>query len=513
MTVKQFQLRVRVQLRVPSLGESTSRHVLQECQELNLLEEVDEEDITARIAVDAEHPTLSYGVAFTSSFCALVLAVGAASSVRISICLSFAVLLLGVGLYALVNWRLKMLIHAMKRLDAEAKKANQAVLQREALSLGNNIYLFSSLANELVSESFMEDEKPRLIKSFYTEEMDELVHSSADLHSSHITQRGIGIPEESLDGDILVEVPRIPPYLFQTLLDLFVLHRSEVLRLLVLYLFRAHFRATFRMVFHLVFVFASDVNSHAARLTALQSTLSYKKSDPRSVRSNWSVFSGGSGLEQVALSLEDITIGIMNDHLSVDEVKRALQRVLSMSVFCESKGKESSAGEVPLSQSTIAEPLTDESRTCRTTLSVGVPLRDEVFEAIALHDDFDDFNISSTADDVLQKNRQLMEELRMALADRATDFAARERRALASFYGVTDEELKKIESAQETSCIQAPNSQMEYEGVSCDSYRADQHDDVDHEESAPRTERLLPSDLLAALRHRTVAEETIGDDD
>ncbi|WKY05993.1 hypothetical protein Q1695_006303 [Nippostrongylus brasiliensis] len=510
MTVKQFQLRVRVQLRVPSLGESTSRHVLQECQELNLLEEVDEEDITARIAVDAEHPTLSYGVAFTSSFCALVLAVGAASSVKISICLSFAVLLLGVGLYALVNWRLKMLIHAMKRLDAEAKKANQAVLQREALSLGlglpsrlhsncrlrlllccrNNIYLFSSLANELVSESFMEDEKPRLIKSFYTEEMDELVHSSADLHSSHITQRGIG-----------------------TLLDLFVLHRSEVLRLLVLYLFRAHFRATFRMVFHLVFVFASDVNSHAARLTALQSTLSYKKSDPRSVRSNWSVFSGGSGLEQVALSLEDITIGIMNDHLSVDEVKRALQRVLSMSVFCESKGKESSAGEVPLSQSTIAEPLTDESRTCRTTLSVGVPLCDEVFEAIALHDDFDDFNISSTADDVLQKNRQLMEELRMALADRATDFAARERRALASFYGVTDEELKKIESAQETSCIQAPNSQMEYEGESCDSYRADQHDDVDHEESAPRTARLLPSDLLAALRHRTVAEETIGDDD
>lgn len=48
-----------------------------------------------------------------------------------------------------------------------------------------------------------------------------------------------------------------------------------------------------------------------------------------------------------------------------------------------------------------------------------------------------------------QHGRQLMEELRSALAGRATEFAARERRALAAFYGVTDDELERIEKAND----------------------------------------------------------------
>lgn len=41
--------------------------------------------------------------------------------------------------------------------------------------------------------SFRDEEKRRLVKSFYTEEMRELLCSPADLDSSHITQRGIGV--------------------------------------------------------------------------------------------------------------------------------------------------------------------------------------------------------------------------------------------------------------------------------------------------------------------------------
>ncbi|KAK6057873.1 hypothetical protein COOONC_04569 [Cooperia oncophora] len=113
-------------------------------------------------------------------------------------------------------------------------------------------------------------------------------------------------------------------------------------------------------------------------------------------------------------------------------------------------------------------------------------------------------------DFVVQKeSRQLMEELRAALADRATEFAARERHALAAFYGVSDEELERIEKEHERSETAA----QQQEFSSDDVHDSENEDDGETaEEVLPRQARTLPSDLLAALRHRAVAEETIGDD-
>lgn len=51
----------------------------------------------------------------------------------------------------------------------------------------------------------------------------------------------------------------------QTLLDLFVLHRSEVLRLVVLYLSRSPFRAGLALLARLVFAFTADLNARIAR--------------------------------------------------------------------------------------------------------------------------------------------------------------------------------------------------------------------------------------------------------
>ncbi|RCN24248.1 hypothetical protein ANCCAN_30060, partial [Ancylostoma caninum] len=72
--------------------------------------------------------------------------------------------------------------------------------------------------------------------------MKDLVGSSADSDSSHITQRGVG-----------------------ALLDLFVLHRSEVLRLLVLYLFRSPLRSTLTLLVSVFFGIHREIDSHIER--------------------------------------------------------------------------------------------------------------------------------------------------------------------------------------------------------------------------------------------------------
>ncbi|RCN28275.1 hypothetical protein ANCCAN_25981 [Ancylostoma caninum] len=129
-------------------------------------------------------------------------------------------------------------------------------------------------------------------------------------------------------------------------------------------------------------------------------------------------------------------------------------------------------------------------------------------------------NKMSTEDDdrSVERSRELMDELRMALAGRAVEFAARERKALAAFYGVSDAELEELEKSQKHE--QSPAEVAHVEKPTEALYESPDHDEELDDEWTPvitsselnRT-RTLPPDLLSALRMRSVAEEVIGDVD
>lgn len=497
-------------LLLPSFGASASRFILQQSIEGDLLEEVDEDDLLAS-AVAVDESRSPYRTALLTSFSVLLLAFCASISPRVSCALIGVLLVAGFLLYFFAKWRLRLILRTTKELESAAQRANRALLQREALSFGlglpssrlhsscrlrlflccrDSVHLLTDFADQLVSEAFMDEEKRRLVKSFYTEEMRELLCSPADLDSSHITQRGIG-----------------------TLLDLFVLHRSEVLRLVVLYLSRSPFRAGLALLARLVFAFTADLNARIARFDDLRTSLSRKCRDRAKFCSYHDELKCQDGLEKIVFLLDDIIKAIVDEQLSAAEVKRALQRVLSMEI--SEPGMRSDTARIPSSSDKdYSEQAADADRAAAPGFSPGAPLRDEVFEVMAAPDDADDGDVGSMVDDegARQHGRQLMEELRSALAGRATEFAARERRALAAFYGVSDDELERIEKANDAA--QGHAGQDEEFTSGCGRTDNDGADELSVGAAGDRrlAARSLPSDLLAALRLRSVAEETIGDE-
>ncbi|VDM73268.1 unnamed protein product [Strongylus vulgaris] len=84
-----------------------------------------------------------------------------------------------------------------------------------------------------------------------------------------------------------------------------------------------------------------------------------------------------------------------------------------------------------------------------------------VYEVIASNDDTEVRNASVFEDDILYRNGELMDELRRALSGRATEFATRERRALAAFYGISDAELGKLEEEQKNQKPDTDDTQRE----------------------------------------------------
>ncbi|ETN83322.1 hypothetical protein NECAME_07440 [Necator americanus] len=153
-----------------------------------------------------------------------------------------------------------------------------------------------------------------------------------------------------------------------------------------------------------------------------------------------------------------------------------------------------------------------------------------VFEVIASHEDVEERDICyfDMENSARQQSRELMNELRMILADRATEFAARERRALAVFYGMSDAELDALEESQKSESrrcpednesrtdadlTKAPASDTFYEFSNQNEPFTVEDESNSERDSGERHARTLPSDLLAALRLRSVAEQTIGDDE
>ncbi|XGW29237.1 hypothetical protein V3C99_008781 [Haemonchus contortus] len=493
-------------------GTTASSYVLQECRNTELLEEVDEEDILASVSSLPESPNRWLLFVFLGSLTALVSALWVAGTLYLIGEVIVLVIAFGLALSYFIRWRLKVLLRAMKNVEVSAQNANRALLRREALSFGlglpstrlhsacrfrlflhcrEMVHLFNAIANQLVAMPSMKDEERRLISAFYTEEMRDLVYSQVDSESSHITQRGVG-----------------------TLLDLYILHRSEVLRLFILSLLRVPFSTALLLVFRLIFTVNASLNSFISNFDALKATLSQRNRSRLKTFKNEHEPRRYDGMEKVVLSLDDIANGITNKQLSPIEVKRALQRILLMDVFYES-GSRPSAEEPPSHDATADNEANVKNKSERLTefsVSEGEPLCDKVYEVIASPDDVDEsdtFFGDDTDSATQEKSNQLMEELRAALAGRATEFAARERRALAAFYGVSDEELEQIEKKNEKNESAAPPEEFSSDDVD----GCEHNDDEAAENISSRTARTLPPDLLAALRLRSVLEETIGDED
>ncbi|KJH44864.1 hypothetical protein DICVIV_09114 [Dictyocaulus viviparus] len=101
----------------------------------------------------------------------------------------------------------------------------------------------------------------------------------------------------------------------------------------------------------------------------------------------------------------------------------------------------------------------------------------------------------------LHRNREVMQELRMVLANRAREFEKREQRALAASYGVADMSEFMVKSKAP---IENCTSNEQFGTRDIDDNVAIP---VNHE--GPRYR--MPSDLLAALSVQSVVETTIGD--
>ncbi|KAJ1352241.1 hypothetical protein KIN20_008531 [Parelaphostrongylus tenuis] len=505
---------------VPSLGMLSSRYILDESRAYELLEEIDEDDITTSIAAPLSETSFPFrlstfflAVPFLTCyfyeryfFHPRSLSLSNFLLYKVVLCVGIVVFT-GVFLWLTIKWRLRVLIQAMKTLGDSSHKANRALLERELLSFGlgltslrihstcrlrlflfcrESIHLLSTLSKYLVSADFMSEEKERLLSIFYTNEMQELVHADVDADSSHVTQRGVG-----------------------TLLDMFVLHRSELLRLIVLYLFRASFLKASSLLFRLVINLYSDLTRCITRLHVLTNTLSLKDRNRTKIRSTRNEVNVTVGLNAVVFSLDDIINGILNGTLTAVEVKMALHRVLMMAC---------------LSDSELGPPLKNNDRTTEHENHENVlhgrqqnimqlddssyaTRPDEVFEAIASSDGIEDDSIPEVDDgSVVQQCRELMQELRLALADRASVFNERERRALAAFYGVDYSALPRSESTAKSEEV------LQQEAIPLAEASEPEGNNGVAETCQRRQSRQLPSDLLAALRMRSVVEQTIGDE-
>ncbi|CAJ0602457.1 unnamed protein product [Cylicocyclus nassatus] len=496
-----------------SVGAFAARCLLDESQSAELLEEIDENDLML-VTESGSEVSSQYQWMFPASVVVALASLILTWQYIIPTAIATGFLLCAYLARMFAKWRLRKFIRILEELDAAARRANQALLKREMLSFGlglsksqalsacrlelfrrcrATVFYVTALADCLVSADFMSEERDRLVSGFYTEEMRELVQSDVNVDSPHVTQRGIG-----------------------ALLDLFVLHRSEVLRLLVLYLHRSSALLSLKLVLRIIFVLIYDISGHVTRLNAFTNTVLHERTKTNKLHPAEAAKIGG--LDEVAVMLDEIITKIASKNASADEVRTALQRVLSMRIFNATAKTLNDEKVDEMDDGSTEKEYGARPNAVLRELAPPRPLRDEVFEVIASSEG-NEGKIMSFEDEVLHQNPELMDELHRALEGRASEFAARERRALAAFYGVTDAELDELEEAQNC-CEDDEDDVQGKEETSSTVYESSDHNyqpdnrmtSDDTTENPPS--RALPADLLAALRMRSSgAEQVIGDDD
>ncbi|VDM56300.1 unnamed protein product [Angiostrongylus costaricensis] len=242
----------------------------------------------------------------------------------------------------------------------------------------------------------------------------------------------------------------------------------------------------------------------------IASTLSLKNRNQTKIRSIRSELNATDGLNAVVFSLDDIVNGILDERLTAVEVKMALQRVLLMRCLSDFSPNLS-----PKNKCTTVEhekTIYDrQENVIRLDDCSDATRPDEVFEAIASPDDINegDSNLMVSDECVLQQSRELMQELRLVLVDRASEFDERERRALAAFYGAVDS------VSHQTASMARSEEVLQQEELPLDELPELRRNEGIASASHDRQEtpsRQLPSDLLVALHMRSVVEQTIGDE-
>uniref|UniRef100_A0A1I7XAB0 Ovule protein n=1 Tax=Heterorhabditis bacteriophora TaxID=37862 RepID=A0A1I7XAB0_HETBA len=244
------------------------------------------------------------------------------------------------------------------------------------------------------------------MRVFYPVEMIELMESQVTEDSSHVTDRGIS-----------------------TLIDLATLHRSELCRLIILrfLFFTSICEAT--LLFYQIFILKSELEQIFNQEKAFNFLNTKYSGFPHKTTT---IDHHIEGLDRVAVALNDIAMNIADKRLSAIDVQRALQQVLVMDIFCGKNRKENSNTHL------VKETEIDCETECLRVDPVIMPV-DQVFETIVAKDDHEVEKNSLRQSVGIGCGPEYSDD--RPLINGAELFAVREKKALAAFYGISEEEM------------------------------------------------------------------------
>ncbi|CAI4226859.1 unnamed protein product [Auanema sp. JU1783] len=286
----------------------------------------------------------------------------------------------------------------------------------------------SRMSELIVTRYKLEEEKEHLFSNFYSDDMKEMLNDELSLESIHIHDRGLG-----------------------AVVDLVILLRSELCRLVIISSMKLR-TATETLSFLMTLRhFCCDLEAILGNSKSLHMNMSdqSKKHAQNCVRSSSSA-QKNSSMKDVANALDLIVENIHANNMQPSDIKRALGRVLDMTVL--SNWPVVSALPLVQGQSLERELETDNEKSQIQIITDNEqrPVVDQVYETIADHakEEEQQENLYDDSYPTIP-NSMLMGELRNALGERSKEYELRERRALAAFYGVTEEEILRREDDEE----------------------------------------------------------------
>ncbi|CAI2352206.1 unnamed protein product [Caenorhabditis sp. 36 PRJEB53466] len=291
---------------------------------------------------------------------------------------------------------------------------------------------------------------------------------------------------------------------FETLIAVFKLHASEYCRVLLSTVLEKFEFKQFR-TFLIICERLQDISHklNAIEKAALKGDGQRTKNGEKREKAAGSVPEIG-WKQQTEMALEAVLDGLESGHLSRSEVELALRRTLVI------LGTEPIRTEIPENSGKIdlklAENAPTQAKMFERTENTD---EDMVFEGIPLSEADKLASRSAVARDVLldgsegrKHEANLFGELKMVLEPRRTDFAKRERKALAAFYGIDEKELEEKEKEEEESLFEGVGM-----GESVDAEPYDWRKDA--ENSAGIHQHTENDTFLSALAARRVHDNVI----
>ncbi|KAF1757291.1 hypothetical protein GCK72_013746 [Caenorhabditis remanei] len=324
-----------------------------------------------------------------------------------------------------------------------------------------------------------------------------------------ITKRSLENPEilriEEIEEDTEIDFEAV----FEALITVFKLHASEYSRVVIVdFLNSPKFNLRnfwkFLCTCGLLREFTQRLESleRLALKSEYEKTKAERKQNEATSRLDMKI----GWKEQTSMALASILERLESGNVSRSEIELALHKTLVM------VGSEKHAPNAELPEKTLLkreEPQLTETVAIENGNQERTDI-DLVFEGVSLSDaDKQAASKSAVARDVLLDGSEsriheqsLFGELRMVLEPRRTDFAKRERAALAKFYGVDEKELEKEEEEKNDELFEGVGAGGDVEPEPYDWRK-------DAENSAGIHQEADNDDFLKALNLRRVEDDII----